>query len=41
MQAGSIGKCSLIDVGGCDASLTADGTVTTSCGATASLAVGS
>ncbi|TMQ14072.1 MAG: hypothetical protein E6J90_27380 [Deltaproteobacteria bacterium] len=41
MQAGSIWKCSLIDVGGCDASLTADGTVTTSCGATASLAVGS
>jgi hypothetical protein len=41
MQAGVVWKCSLIDVGSCDASLGADGTVTTSCGASATLAVGS
>jgi hypothetical protein len=41
MQAGAIWKCSLIDVGGCDASLGADGSITTSCGTNATLAVGS
>jgi hypothetical protein len=36
-----IWKCSLIDVGGCDATLAADGSITTSCGTNATLAVGS
>jgi hypothetical protein len=40
MQAGAIWKCSQIDVGSCQASLAADGSVTTSCGAHATLAVG-
>lgn len=39
MQAGAIWKCSQVDVGGCDASLGGDGTVTTSCGASSTLAV--
>lgn len=36
---GDIWKCSLVDVGPCDASLADDGSVTTSCGATATLSV--
>jgi hypothetical protein len=39
MQAGAIWKCSQVDVGGCDASLGGDGTITTSCGASSTLAV--
>ena len=39
MQAGAIWKCSQVDVGGCDASLASDGSVTTSCGATSTLAI--
>jgi hypothetical protein len=39
MQAGAIWKCSQIDVGSCDASLGSDGTITTSCGASSTLAV--
>jgi hypothetical protein len=35
--AGEIWKCSQIDVGSCGASLASDGSITTSCGATASL----
>jgi hypothetical protein len=41
MQAGAIWKCSLVDVGGCDATLGADGSVSTTCGASSTLAVGS
>lgn len=41
MQVGTIWKCSQIDVGSCDASLRADGSVTTSCGNSLTLAVGS
>jgi hypothetical protein len=41
MQAGAIWKCSLVDVGGCDASLGQDGSVTTTCGTTSTLSVGS
>lgn len=40
MQTGAIWKCSQVDVGGCDAALASDGSVTTSCGATSTLAVG-
>jgi hypothetical protein len=40
MQAGAIWKCSQVDVGACAASLAADGSVTTSCGTSSSLAVG-
>ncbi|HSR96086.1 MAG TPA: hypothetical protein VLM79_03400 [Kofleriaceae bacterium] len=36
---GAIWKCSLLDVGACDATLAADGSVTTSCGASASLSI--
>jgi hypothetical protein len=36
MQADGIWKCSLLDVGPCDASVAADGSVTTSCAAPAS-----
>jgi hypothetical protein len=39
MQAGAIWKCSQVDVGSCDASLASDGSITTSCGATSTLAV--
>jgi hypothetical protein len=39
MQAGAIWKCSQVDVGGCDASLGGDGTITTSCGTSSTLAV--
>ncbi|HEX3479299.1 MAG TPA: hypothetical protein VHT91_29950 [Kofleriaceae bacterium] len=39
MQAGAIGKCSQVDIGGCDATLGGDGSITTSCGASSSLAV--
>ncbi len=39
MQAGAIWKCSQVDVGSCDASLASDGSITTSCGASATLAV--
>jgi len=39
MQAGAIWKCSQVDVGSCDASLGSDGTITTACGASATLAV--
>lgn len=39
MQAGAIWKCSQVDVGGCDATLGGDGSITTSCGTSASLAV--
>ncbi|HEX3758481.1 MAG TPA: hypothetical protein VHW23_07225 [Kofleriaceae bacterium] len=39
MQAGAIWKCSQVDVGGCGASLGSDGSVTTACGASATLAV--
>ncbi|HEY0483140.1 MAG TPA: hypothetical protein VGD37_36715 [Kofleriaceae bacterium] len=39
-QTGAIWKCSLVDVGGCDATLAADGSVMTSCGASSTLAVG-
>ena len=41
MQAGAIWKCSQVDVGACAASLAADGSVTTSCGTSSTLAVGS
>lgn len=40
MQSGAIWKCSQIDVGSCDASLADDGSVTTSCGARGTLALG-
>ena len=40
MQSGAIWKCSQVDVGACAASLGADGSVTTSCGTSATLAVG-
>ena len=36
---GEVWKCSLLDVGPCDASLADDGRVTTSCGATATLSL--
>ncbi|HEY0991981.1 MAG TPA: hypothetical protein VGD80_33245 [Kofleriaceae bacterium] len=36
---GQVWKCSLVDVGRCDASLADDGSVTTSCGATATLSL--
>ena len=36
---GEVWKCSLVDVGPCDASLADDGRVTTSCGATATLSL--
>ena len=39
MQSGAIWKCSQVDVGACAASLGADGSVTTSCGTSATLAV--
>jgi hypothetical protein len=38
-QADGIWKCSLVDVGPCDASVAADGSVTTSCGATSTLSI--
>lgn len=37
MQAGAIWKCSQVDVGSCGARLAGDGSITTACGATASL----
>lgn len=40
MEAGAIWKCAQLDVGACTASLAADGSVTTSCGTSATLAVG-
>jgi hypothetical protein len=40
MQSGAIWKCSQVDVGGCDAALARDGSVTTSCGTASTLAVG-
>ncbi|HMG55416.1 MAG TPA: hypothetical protein VK601_18085 [Kofleriaceae bacterium] len=40
MQAGAIWKCSQVDVGACDATLGGDGSITTSCGTSATLAVG-
>lgn len=39
VQAGGIWKCSLVDVGPCDASVGPDGSVTTSCGATSTLSI--
>jgi hypothetical protein len=39
MQAGAIWKCSQVDVGGCDASLGGDGSITTSCGTSSTLVV--
>jgi hypothetical protein len=39
MQAGAIWKCSQVDVGGCGATLGGDGTITTSCGTSSTLAV--
>jgi len=39
MQAGAIWKCSQVDVGSCEASLGSDGTITTSCGTSSTLAV--
>jgi hypothetical protein len=36
---GEIWKCSMLDVGGCDASLADDGSVTTSCGASSTLSI--
>src|SRR5262245_42525068 len=39
MQAGAIWKCSQVNVGGCDASLGGDGSITTSCGTSSTLAV--
>jgi hypothetical protein len=39
MQADGIWKCSLVDVGSCDASVASDGSVTTSCGATSTLSI--
>ncbi|HEX8109572.1 MAG TPA: hypothetical protein VF516_17695 [Kofleriaceae bacterium] len=39
MQAGAIWKCSQVDVGSCDATLGSDGSITTSCGASSTLAV--
>jgi hypothetical protein len=39
VQADGIWKCSLVDVGPCDASVGADGSVTTSCGATSTLSI--
>jgi hypothetical protein len=39
MQAGAIWKCSQVDVGSCAASLGSDGTITTSCGTSSTLAV--
>jgi len=39
MQADRIWKCSLVDVGPCDATLGSDGSVTTSCGATSTLSI--
>jgi hypothetical protein len=41
MQTGAIWKCSMVDVGSCDASLGSDGSVTTTCGTTSTVAVGS
>jgi hypothetical protein len=38
-QADGLWKCSLVDVGPCDASIGSDGGVTTSCGATSTLSV--
>ncbi len=38
-QVDGLWKCSLVDVGACDASVAADGTVTTSCGATSTLSL--
>jgi len=40
MQTGAIWKCSQVDVGACDATLGGDGRITTSCGTSATLAVG-
>lgn len=39
MQADGIWKCSLVEVGPCDANVAADGSVTTSCGATSTLSI--
>ncbi|HEX2692290.1 MAG TPA: hypothetical protein VHN14_37030 [Kofleriaceae bacterium] len=39
MQADGIWKCSLVDVGPCDASVGLDGSVTTSCGTTSTLSI--
>lgn len=39
MQADGIWKCSLVEVGPCDARVAADGGVTTSCGATSTLSI--
>jgi hypothetical protein len=39
MQVDGIWKCSLVDVGSCDASVGDDGSVTTSCGTTSSLSI--
>lgn len=39
MQAGAIWKCAQVDVGSCGASLGSDGSITTSCGASSTLAV--
>ena len=39
VQADGIWKCSLVDVGSCDASVGPDGSVTTSCGATSTLSL--
>lgn len=39
MQAGAVWKCSQVDVGNCDASLGADGSITTSCGTSSTLAL--
>jgi len=39
MQADGIWKCSLVDVGSCDASVASDGSVTTSCGTTSTLSI--
>lgn len=39
VQASGIWKCSLVDVGSCDASVGPDGSVTTSCGTTSTLSI--
>jgi hypothetical protein len=39
VQADGIWKCSLVDVGPCDASVGPDGSVTTACGATSTLSI--
>ena len=39
MQAGAIWKCSQVEVGGCDATLGGDGSITTSCGTSSTLVV--